>query len=96
VYVKGLEEPHLFEMQETFLENSFPQPEHMWIMKNGEVMEISGNSSANSMYHDIKSNFLSKPFYLYKLENNLHNKYYLAKFDKDADYSNLDKLVDVF
>jgi hypothetical protein len=48
------------------------------------------------MYHDIKSDFLSKPFYLYKLENGLHNKHYLAKYDKDADYSNLDKLVDVF
>jgi hypothetical protein len=43
VYVKGLEEPELFKIPETFLENSFPQPEHMWIMKNGEVMEVSGN-----------------------------------------------------
>jgi len=48
------------------------------------------------MYHDIKTNFLSKPYYLYKLEEGIHNKHYMAKYDENQDFSKLDKLVDVF
>mgnify|MGYP006091256141 CR=1 FL=1 len=78
VIVKDFDDEVEFKIPDDFMNNTYPQPYHMWVLKNGELLEVSKDDISNLMYHDVKSNFLSKPYFYYRLENGVHKRTRMA------------------